>query len=144
MVVIKSEVINMDLITGITLFIAIVFGFYGSKLLAFYFGLIGGIVGFFAGFSLAFFLRYMIILLMCKLFPSHPPCRNGKCFDDDYEYIESEIESEQDEASIFRCKCGTKYIQSLSNFKEVLPDGTSKPYMRKNLIGQWIPDDIEE
>lgn len=140
LMVVKSEVIHMDLITVITFSIAIVFGCYGSKLLAFYFGLIGGIVGFFAGFSLAFFLRYLIILLMCNLFPGHPPCRNGKCFDDDYEFLESK----QDGEAVFRCKCGTKYIQNLSNFKEVLPNGSSKPYMRKNKIGQWKLDDIGE
>ena len=72
-----------------------------------------------------------------KWYPSHPPCKNKKCLSDDYEIIEY---NKKVGSFIFRCKCGKKYFQKLPYFKEILSDGATKSYMKKNSKGHWGPD----
>ena len=133
----------MNIFELLTVLAIIVAGYFGGKLLALHLGLMGWIVGSILGCVLAI-LAYQVFRFLLKLsdkwLPPRPPCNNGKCFYDDYEFVEAK----QDGDAVFRCKCGTKYIQSLAYFKEILSEGSLKPYMKKNKIGQWIPDNVEE
>jgi len=129
----------MNIFELLTVLAIIAAGYFGGKLLALHLGLAGWIVGSLLGCGLAI-LAYRAFRFLLKFsdkwLPPRPPCKNGKCFYDDYEFVEAK----QDGSAVFRCKCGTKYIQNLPYFKELLPDDSVKPYMKKNNVGRWKPD----
>ena len=121
----------------LTIFILfIVSGYFSGKFLSCYYGVLGWIIGFIVGCSLFALIYYLIIHYSNKLFPIDPPCKTGKCLSDGYKIVEYN----EKKGSVYRCACGTKYLKKLPYFKEILPDGTTKPYMKKNKKGRWEPD----
>jgi hypothetical protein len=74
-----------------------------------------------------------------RCFPRRPKCRNGRCGLGDYKWLPRE-----DGFSAYRCKCGCWYIMNGRRFLELLPDGTTKPFMRRTVFGCWKRDDARE
>jgi hypothetical protein len=95
----------------------------------------------FIGFALGCSLPVLILWFVNKVatkwhefHPLRPPCRKNGCSSTDYELIECLRTG----SSVYRCKCGKKYLQDEKSFAELLEDGTVHPYMRKNgLFGRW-------
>lgn len=124
----------MNIFALIVVILFIASGYLVGKFLALYYGLLGWIVGFLIGFFLALLLYYLLMHYWNKWFPCQPTCKKGKCTEKDYELVEY---NQKDGTFVFRCKCGTKYFQNLPYFSEMLPDGSMKPYMKKNSLGRW-------
>lgn len=134
--IIKNKEQHINIFELIIFVLFIICGSYSGKLLAVYFGLAGRIIGFVVGFSLAVLVYYLIMHFWNKWFPIDPPCKNGKCLSNDYELVER-----NQDGTVYRCKCGTKYFKKLPRFKEMLDDGSTKPYMRrKGIFGRWEKD----
>lgn len=76
------------------------------------------------------------------LFPLPPICKNGECsFDNkDYKFLGFKSKNKR----IWRCKCGQDYLEYKRYFKEILPDGSLKPYMKKDIMGRWKLDISQE
>jgi len=128
----------MTIIEVLTLFLIIFSSYYFGEFLGSYFGLWGWIVGIPAGGALVILVRYLLYFLLLKLFPHPPLCKNKKCTGDDYEIIEYQ----DNDNIIWKCKCGIQYLQCIPYFKEILPDGSTRPYLKKNRIGRWKSDSI--
>lgn len=67
--------------------------------------------------------------------PLRPVCRSGCCREGDYELVEV-----SGTRTVWLCGCGTKYVRSGRLFSELLPDGTTRPYMRRGGIRGWKLD----
>lgn len=66
------------------------------------------------------------------LFPLRPNCKQGTCGAKDYRW---DIElSRTTKGDVFICHCGDKYIRNHGRFDELLPDGSTKPYMRRSFL----------
>jgi hypothetical protein len=126
----------MNIILIILIIIFVACGYQVGELFSAYFGAIGKVVGSVVGFFLAVFSQQLIWYFWNKWFPVDPPCKNGKCLSDDYEIVGC-----NQDGTVYRCKCGTKYLKKLSYFKEILEDGTTKPYMvSQGFGGRWKRD----
>jgi hypothetical protein len=85
--------------------------------------------------------------------PHRPPCRQGRCGPDDYEFLQGrEDVSEADKqlsqrviqehlGYLYRCRCGDRYVRcDRSKWLEVAPDGTMRPYRYHKPFGRkWLP-----
>lgn len=74
--------------------------------------------------------------------PLHPPCRAGKCKQNDYEITDLSLGG----AVVLACKCGEKYMKILNRFLigeqflDILEDGSTRPYMKLSRFFRWMPD----
>ena len=66
---------------------------------------------------------------------SRPVCRQGKCQSRNYVLIDS-----TSERTMFRCRCGDKYVQQGNRFLQIFPDGSWRPYMVHDASKAWTPD----
>lgn len=129
----------MNIFTLITLIIFAVFGYFGGKLLAHYYGVLGWVLGILGGSALFGVGYFLIMHYLNKWFPIHPICRTGRCTSEDYVIVEY---NQEEGTCIFCCKCGTKYFQDHPYFKEILSDGSLRSYMKKSKrLGKWEIDD---
>jgi len=120
----------------ILLVLPIIVVYLAGSFLSRCYGFWGWIFGIIAG-SFLFGLIQLVLYYGNKKYPIHPSCRNGKCTSEDYNLVEYD---EQRGIFIFCCKCGTKYLQDHSYFKEILPDGSIKAYMKRGRCGHWQDD----
>jgi len=67
--------------------------------------------------------------------PPYPVCRNGKCQWPDYR-----PQKDRDQI-VSVCQCGGRYRKDGRHVYEVLPDGSSKPYMIWRPFRGWYPED---
>ena len=86
--------------------------------------------------GIAYFL--FSIFAYCYWQPMLPICKSGKCRKErDFEPSATEPEKRY-----YTCKCGIRYVLQRKGtygrqFMEVLPDGTTKPYMKHSRFGRW-------
>ncbi len=66
--------------------------------------------------------------------PSIPSCRTGKCQKKDY--ILTLIGSDL----VYTCRCGDKYTKAKGRFKQLMDDGSRRPYMRWKPFRKWEYD----
>ncbi len=101
------------------------------------FGAIGAIGGFALGSITSFGLLWSgswLLDFAADKYPRRPQCRKKKCRWDCYRWIESR------NGGIFvQCECGDYYFQKAREFFEVLPDGSTRPYMIKLRFRGWNP-----
>lgn len=101
-------------------------------------GALYGIIGAVLGFGLAVgFWQFILLLdhLWHKWRPLRPSCRRGACRAEDYHWL---VETEQ--GDVFRCCCGDKYLRRGTKFMELLPDGSTRSYMKRGRLAKWVPD----
>jgi hypothetical protein len=104
---------------------------------------IGAVLLALAGAGLGFWLALRLMEGLRKLidgwyhvFPLRPPCRNGNCGSDDYQW--DAAASGPLKGDVFICKCGDRYLRKARCFDLLTPDGTREPYMRRHLlIRRW-------
>lgn len=75
-----------------------------------------------------------LITMYCRTFPLRPACKRGKCRSSDYCWDEEDFQRFLKDHgprkwTVFVCKCGDRYLRQGRCFSELLPDGTTKPYM---------------
>ena len=105
------------------------------------FGLLGGLVGFFVGavgcgvlVCLLFLLFDWVDGMVFSGRPRVPVCRSGKCKLAKYQF------RKEQRAYLWVCECGGRYRKRGRHFYEVLPDGSSKPYMVWRPFRGWFPE----
>jgi len=109
--------------------------------------LLGGAIGLLVSFGILylFFAMYALIEgVIWEGVPFLPVCANGKCKSGlltdfgDYEW-----ELDEQDRLLFRCRCGLLYERNrkTGQVREVLPDGSTKPYMIWKPFRGWRPDD---
>jgi len=119
-------------------------GYFCGKWLGLQYGVVGWIAGFLLGVTFGgsgFIGLRKLLNIWYKCRPLRPICKEGKCSSDDYEIIEC-----LKGRVVFRCQCGTKYLKKGQFFMEILDDGSTIPYMRRNgILGSWIrvPENIQ-
>ena len=64
-----------------------------------------------------------------------PQCRRGKCQTRDYRLMDS-----PPNRTVIRCRCGELYRYAEDRFAEILPDGSLRPYMVRDALGNWKAD----
>lgn len=126
----------------------------GSLLLASYsnsmFGWLGFLAGGIIGVPVSFGMMYLVLSLWaiaesCVFsgIPYLPICRDGKCKSGLLtDFGDYEPETDKEFRDYFRCKCGRLYWRNRRERRvlEVLPDGTTKPYMIWRSCRGWFPD----
>jgi hypothetical protein len=134
------------LIILLVLIVALVVAAYASS----WFGWLGFLVGGIIGVPVSFGAIYIVLTVLAFgesfLFggiPYMPTCSNGKCKS---RLLEEggDYNSERNEfcRAYFRCKCGHLYWRNRKEGRvlEVLPDGTTRPYMIWRSCRGWYPD----
>lgn len=116
-------------------------GYSCGKLLSVRYTIAGWIAGFVLGCLSAIAVRWVLLTWLIHLenkwWPVRPPCKNGTCYAGDYVLIQV---LDRGEATVYRCSCGTDYLRRERQFMELLEDGSTRPYMRKNKHGVWGRD----
>jgi MFS family permease len=105
-------------------------GYFCGKWLGFHCGVVGWILGFLVAIILGgagLVIMRKLLVLWHKWRPFRPPCKNGKCSNDDYEFVEF-----SEDGVILRCRCGLKYSHKGRYFMEILDDGSTRPYMKRH------------
>lgn len=127
-----------ELIYFLTIFAG---GYFCGDFLGSHYGIIGWVLGFLSGALITVLIWRLIKIIFSMLFPDPPICKNGKCVfnNNDYEFCGRESNGKRK----WRCKCGIEYMGYKLYFKELLADGTLRPYM-KNRMGRWTPDNKHE
>lgn len=111
-------------------------GYISGKFLSLYIGVTGWILGFPLGCFLMIFAYMKVSRLISQCNENDLPiCKNGKCKTGDYDIVDV-----TENGTIFCCNCGTRYLCTKRYFSEILSDGTTKPYLKKNSKGYWEPD----
>lgn len=128
----------MNMFEKMCFFFSCVIGVLFGWWLGCYIGGWAWIIGITGGILLFGGIRY-ILCLFYKWRPMRPICRLGKCKADDYDYIKT-----TEGGVVFICKCGGFYILTKGEFREILPNGTTMPYMKRNRFGQWINKSVKE
>jgi hypothetical protein len=104
------------------------------------YGLLYWLAGLIAGAAVPVGLGYLVQAgagLWYRYSPLRPTCRTGKCTAKDYKLVRDAP------PHTFECRCGIRYRKIGNAFMEVLPDGSTKPFMRQERgRGKWIPDSI--
>ena len=109
--------------------------------------IIGGLVGVvvsFGGLMLAAFVWAVVESLLFGGIPYLPPCKDGKCKSGWLtDFGDYEPERDPEHRAYFRCRCGHLYWRNRTEGRvlEVLPDGTTKPYMVWRSFRGWYPED---
>ena len=111
-----------------------------------FFGTLGYCVGFFFGVFVTFCLFLLFVQLFrgfVVLFFPCPTCRRGSCrsYGDYVWRVGSFYGYEKWRVWRFKCRCDDQYIFDGIILKEVLPNGTTKPY--KKLVGFRKWRDVE-
>jgi len=123
---------------------------YTCAYCALYFGRSLGIVNFTGGFVFGLLVIVSLIVGVVRLFqkvcsiggrcrPRCPPCKNGKCLEDDYTVVGLR-KHDGDVDILYQCRCGTKYLLAGRQFLEIREDGSAIHYMKKNYSGVWSND----
>jgi hypothetical protein len=113
---------------------------YGTLL-----GLFGFVLGFVAGLMSVFAFFWLLIFIASLFRPRFPVCREGKCSDRGYKFVEFLGDKS---GVIFQCRCGGRYLMrsdsrpgSFTKAWEVCADGCTRPYMRYTgrvgIRGRW-------
>jgi hypothetical protein len=118
--------------------------------------IIGAVVGSIAGLVAALALILLIVLIyrpyeaFWKWWRPYPPvCENGTCVGyEAYETMKTPDEVRVNASDIspvcYRCKCGNHYgggTKTLWNrWVRIMPDGTTRPYLKHRSFGRWKPD----
>jgi hypothetical protein len=142
---------EVSLFSLAVLIIVVLSAFYGAQTLAYValayglpkqYGLLYWLAGLVVGAAVPIGLGYLVHAgadLWYRYSPLRPTCRTGRCTAKDYRYLRGEP------ADTFECRCGIRYRKIGNAFVEVLPDGSTRPYMRQSRgRGRWIVDTLQE
>jgi len=130
-------------------FFLVTFLIGGGALLARYTGRSFGIVGYCGGFLvgvggvLCLFLAVLQIFRGgIALFYPCPSCRRGPCrrYGDYVWRVGSFYGYERWRVWRFKCRCGDQYIFDGTHFREILSDGTTRPYKKLGGFRKWVDD----
>ena len=127
---------------GMNLFelLVLVIVFLCGSFLGAYLGSRWGIVGWLTGVLLGLVSPVLLLELLSRIHrhyraPVRPSCRRGTCGWADYK-----CEALTNKESVFRCRCGDRYLLRGRYFSEILANSTVRPYMVRPWLRNWRPD----
>jgi hypothetical protein len=133
----RSQVTIFDIFLA---FITIGPGILGANWGIHSYGWLGGIGGFIAAAIPLPTLLYGIVYLDTMIYhgrPTFPVRKSGVCREGDYQHRPLG----DGHYGLF-CRCGARYEKRGQHFREVLPDGSSHPYMIWKAFKGWFPDNM--
>ncbi len=103
-------------------------------------GRTGFLVGAVAGLCLATGITvvwYLLRWIYRRYWSSLPQCKKGLCGRRHYRYVGSSGLGTE-----YVCACGNRYFKCLNEFRELMPDGSTIPYMiRRGVFRRWETND---
>jgi hypothetical protein len=105
-------------------------------------GTTGWLVGIPIGAILGILFPEGLSKLYYRFWPPFPRCRRGRCGDKDYLTVRIGPGGQ-----VVQCRCGDKYLIRYEKgeklFRELMEDGSTRPYLARKYFRKWKPDSTE-